>query len=797
MRKNARSVLVLMVGFALFLAPAAGARVVQAAQQDAEIRPGVLLVGMRAADGPRVMSLPGTASYGDTSPELQKLNVVRIEVPEGEEETYRAKLLEDPLVIFAEPDYRVKADLIPDDTRWSEQYGPANVRAPEAWDITTGSSSVIVAVLDSGVDAGHPDLAGRLIAGRDFVENDSTPQDKCGHGTHVTGILAANGNNNRGVAGMDWQAKVMPVRVLGGECEGWISDVVAGLVWATDHGARIINMSIGTSSDSTLFQNGTYYAYQHGAALFAAGGNAGISNLYYPARYPWVMAVGAVNRNNLHAPFSNRSDKQADMLVSAPGVQILSTTPRTSFYYQWVFGTTLTYGYLSGTSMASPHAAGAAALLASQPQFDSPDKIYQALYQTALDLGPAGYDPEYGYGLIQVDAALAFTDFSPTPPFPDVANAYDFVTSKDCGNLPYEWVDATADGSRLPVFGTDGWARVDLPFTFNFAGTDYNSMAVSANGYVTFDLPKGIYSERDNFLIPGFAQPNNFIAPFWDDLNPSEGGFIYQLEQPGAFVIEWWEVPHQGYTENDSLLTFEVILYQESNEILFQYHTLVGPYARGSSATVGLEYGDGYGGTQYSYEQSSLSEGMAILFVPSGSETTRNIRNCLFTTTSQFNGCSQLDPFGVDIFSGLIPPPPPQTVLEMQRVENVPGWPSNLVSMGEYVEITLTPSPPTPFNPEAMVCYRYTTEDVLRAGGHVNNLFLATYSGGKWQKLSTAVDTANSRLMAPVEHFSLFGVFSALPQQLPVTGADYRLLIGLGCAVLAVLCLAGWTLRRR
>ena len=586
--------------------------------RDDEIRPGVLLVGFRSKSA-LISALPngnGLMSVPDDG--LSTLNVLRVNVPVGQEEQYRLEWLSNPDVIYAEPDYRVKADMEPDDPRFISQYSLPAIQAPLAWDTTTGSRDVVLAVIDSGIDLGHPEFSGRLIPGYDFVDRDSTPSDSCGHGTHVAGIAAATGNNRRGIAGVDWNARIMPVRVLDRTCEGWISDVVSGLVWATDHGARVINLSLGTASNSTLLESGTYYAYQKGVVLVAAGGNAGISSLYYPARYPWVMAVGAVTQSNTRASFSNQSNRIEDMMVMAPGVGVVSTTPRSAFYYQEVFGTTREYGFLSGTSMASPHVAGAAALLLSQPGFDTPDKVYEGLYRTTLDLNTTGWDTQTGYGLIQIAAALKFTDFTPPLPVPEVNVDYDYASSKDCNQVTYNWVDIQSPENALPVFGRDGWARLDLPFDFPFAGQGYSTVAVSANGYISFLISSTLNSEGENFLIPGIATPNQFIAPFWDDLNPSAGGLIYGAAVgPDTYVIEWWSVPRQGYTVATSELTFELVLTRSSGEIRFQYQTLRGPMAEGSSATIGLEYGNGTAGNQYSYNRpGALQETQAIVFIP-------------------------------------------------------------------------------------------------------------------------------------------------------------------------------------
>ncbi len=311
-----------------------------------------------------------------------------------------------PQIRFAEPNYRLyAADTFPNDPYWGNQYGLIAIHAPQGWDLDTGSAAVTIAVLDTGVDLTHPDLAGKIVAGYDFVNNDALPQDDNGHGTHVAGIAAAAGNNGAGIAGVSWGARIMPVKVLNASANGSFANVAAGVVWATDHGANIINLSLGGSSDSVIFHDAIDYAYAHGVMLIAASGNSGNNFVLYPARYANVMAVGATDSNNALAPFSNYG---AEIDVVAPGVDIFSA---------WLGGN---YQNDSGTSMSAPFVSGLAAILRGIPGSGSPANLAWAIKSTALDLGLAGRDDYYGDGLIQMDAAIAllWVTETPTPPTP-------------------------------------------------------------------------------------------------------------------------------------------------------------------------------------------------------------------------------------------------------------------------------------------------------------------------------------------------------------------------------------------
>jgi len=322
---------------------------------------------------------------------IEELNVWVVQVPFGKVAESIAAISACPQVRYAEPNYMASiADTIPADPDWNLQYGLVNIRAPQGWDYSTGSSAVTIAIVDTGVDLSHPDLAGKLVPGYDFVNGDTIPQDDNGHGTHVAGIAAASGNNGIGVAGVSWGARIMPVKVLNAGGNGSFADVAAGITWSADHGTQVINLSVGGASPSAVLQDAVNYAYGKGVLLVAAAGNTGSGVILYPARYPNVIAVGAVDNTNNHAGFSNFGP---ELDLAAPGASIYST----------VIGG---YGYLSGTSMAAPYVSGLAAILRGYPAGFSPDAIEWVMESTALDLGAAGRDNLYGYGLIQMDAAL-------------------------------------------------------------------------------------------------------------------------------------------------------------------------------------------------------------------------------------------------------------------------------------------------------------------------------------------------------------------------------------------------------
>jgi subtilisin family serine protease len=332
---------------------------------------------------------------------IEEIRVWVVQVPFGRVAESIAIISACPGIRYVEPNYMAFiADTIPSDPSWELQYGLLNIHAPQGWDYSTGSTAVTIAIIDSGVDLSHPDLADKIVPGYDFVNEDEIAQDDFGHGTHVAGIAAASGNDGVGVSGVSWGARIMPIKVLNASGNGSFADVAAGITWAADHGAQVINLSLGGASSSTVLQDAVNYAYGKGVVLIAAAGNAGSNFVLYPARYPNVIAVGAVDSSNNHASFSNYG---LELNLVAPGDSIYST----------VIGG---YGYKNGTSMAAPYVSGLAAILLGYPGEYSPADITFALESSALDLGVPGFDSLYGHGLIQMDDAIqSFIPSTPTP----------------------------------------------------------------------------------------------------------------------------------------------------------------------------------------------------------------------------------------------------------------------------------------------------------------------------------------------------------------------------------------------
>ena len=324
-----------------------------------------------------------------------------------------AKIIEalnkNPNIQFAELNGEVTSlETIPNDPMYSDQYALPQINAPKGWDISTGSTSIVIAILDTGVFA-HTDLADKIIPGWNFIDNNSNTNDIRGHGTHVAGIATALTNNGKGIAGVDWNARIMPVKVLNDSGSGTYAGVANGVIYATDNNADVINMSLGGSGYSETLELACQYAYDNGVTIVAAAGNSGGSVLY-PAKFDTVIAVSAVDRYDNIASFSSRG---AEIIVSAPGVSIWSTYP----------GDIPAYMTMSGTSMACPHVAGLTGLILSMDDSLTPTQVKGFLAEGAYDLGTPDWDYLYGYGRIDVYKTLVLlgepVEPDPSPPDPD------------------------------------------------------------------------------------------------------------------------------------------------------------------------------------------------------------------------------------------------------------------------------------------------------------------------------------------------------------------------------------------
>jgi thermitase len=314
-----------------------------------------------------------------------------VELPQAAAPAYLEQMKSENFSSYIEPRMKMKAQFVPNDPYWNNQWALQKIQADWAWNTTLGSHDVLVAVVDTGIDYQHPDLAANYVAlGYDWVNGDADPMDDTGHGTHCAGIIAATINNGVGIAGLA-QVRIMTEKVLNSQGEGYSDWIADGIIHAVDQGANIISMSFGDYEDSRVIHTALQYAYNAGVLLVAAAGNHNSDLEFYPASYDEVVAVTATDANDTKASFSDFGNW---VELAAPGVDVFSTYPNND------------YERMSGTSMACPQVAGLAALVMSAYPNMTADFVRLLLRYTADDLGDSGFDPYYGYGRIDARNAL-------------------------------------------------------------------------------------------------------------------------------------------------------------------------------------------------------------------------------------------------------------------------------------------------------------------------------------------------------------------------------------------------------
>jgi len=387
------------------------------------------------------------ANNGVILEKIDVINILRVRIEGVSTQTFTESLRDNPSVLYVEPNGIVSlpvqvgteakasdaaVTLTPSDTFWFSdplsglgQWNMRVVNAEQAWDVQTGSRSVVVAVLDTGVFRDHSDLkASYMTGGYDWVNNDSNPADDHGHGTAVAGIIAAETNNGYGIAGLA-QVSVVAEKVLDRSGTGTWANVASGIIHATDLGADVISMSFAGHSPSATVKSAVNYAYGKGCLLVAAAGNGNTNTPSYPAAFDKVLAVAATyGEPDLRAPYSDFGDW---ITLSAPGGFDANRNGRVDLGEHWVLST---YGvnnfiYLYGTSLAAPHVSGLAALYKSKYPTATNTQIEAVLKATADEKGDSGWDQYYGYGRINAYRALT------TPPVPLVGGQAELLQAPD------------------------------------------------------------------------------------------------------------------------------------------------------------------------------------------------------------------------------------------------------------------------------------------------------------------------------------------------------------------------------
>lgn len=397
------------------------------------------VVAINKVHGPMPAAAFASAEAGTSAQAVNETYRLRFEDPEADLSAAANRLSRFKAVAEVSMNFYRYAAATPNDPKYGIQWGLTKINCPAAWDKTVGSAAVVVAVLDTGVDLNHPELQAQLLPGRDLVDlqgvapnpgwhfdgdfltPDNDPQDEVGHGTHVAGTIGALSNNGLGVAGVAWQCRIVPVKVLTRMVNnadprrvtgvGTAVDIAAGIRWAADNGAHILNMSLGGYSDTFVERDAVAYAVSKGCLVIAAMGNDDIVDLHYPAAYPDVVAVGATNQNDKRVSKANTANRWGSNMgphidVVGPGIGIEST------YWDD------TYASSSGTSMATPHVTGVAVLIKACKPAATASEIAQILRDSARNLKDDPADPvpndRYGFGLVDAEAAVKMACPPPT-----------------------------------------------------------------------------------------------------------------------------------------------------------------------------------------------------------------------------------------------------------------------------------------------------------------------------------------------------------------------------------------------
>lgn len=448
-----------------------------------EVVPGEVVVKWRDADrvqdAARVRGLAVVAELGASGKDMPSL----VSTEGRPVDDVLAELRADPAVEYAEPNYVVRLVEEPgiaavgvNDPKTAGQYSLDRMKVRDAWSLERGGSGV-VAVLDTGVQANHRDLAGRVLPGYDFVNNDSNAADDNGHGTWVAGIIAANANDGYGIAGISWSDKILPVKIMNREGLGDTADLTSAIVWAANHGATVINMSVGGFPTSQYVQDAVNYAWGKGAVLIGAAGNNGRQEHFYPASFANVVSVSATQVND---EFAHWSSYGTGVDVSAPGASVQTTNCTVCTYadhHTWGDHT-----YISGTSFATPNVAGVVALIRARYPTYTPAQVVSRLTSTIDDLGYAGTDIRYGRGRVNAYRAVGGSVAGPALARGDAAEPNNslgaareipFGTSRPslhpAGDVDVFYVDVPRAG-RLDVRATGvvdtrayPWNRSSLP----------------------------------------------------------------------------------------------------------------------------------------------------------------------------------------------------------------------------------------------------------------------------------------------------------------------------------------------
>ncbi len=493
---------------------------------------------------------------------IPALGVTKLKVAPGKEQQ-TIEALKRAGAEVAEPNYLRHIALTPNDPLYASQWALTRVGAPAAWDITTGSSSIIVAVVDTGIDTSHPDRPQNLVLGADLIADSSgntlVSGDPEGHGTHVSGIVAARMNNSAGVSGVAPGVSLMSVRVLDQYGSGDTETTASGIIYAADHGARVINLSLSGYGSSKFEQDAINYAYGKGALVVAAAGNCYMGGPYcdnqtnpvmYPAALANVLAVAATDSSDNHAAYSE-TGSYVD--IAAPGGNGYSSL--SGGILSTCIPSDNTYCVKSGTSMASPYVAGVAGLIWSVNPNLTPDQVESIMRQSATDLGTSGRDDTFGYGRIDAYQAVQVTQSTLVYSAQFVAQS--FPRYMAVGQPVTAWVDVKNTGGAT-------WYQSGLnPVRLGTSQPlDRTSPFYTAGNWINGSRPAAL---SQTSLAPGQVGRFTFVLT-----PPASGGTFNESYQVMVEGKTWLSQPAINFTVSVSLSnlprkTYVPVLYKQAS----------------------------------------------------------------------------------------------------------------------------------------------------------------------------------------------------------------------------------------
>jgi len=498
--------------------------------------PGELLVGLRPGASQADLDAILREEGGIRVKQVGHLGVHRVRVTHGDRDVLRHRIEKRREVEFVEPNALVSPDAIPNDSEYVNEWHLAKIGAPAAWDTTVGSTAIVVAVLDSGIAAGHEDFQGKLVAGWNFNDDNADTTDLSGHGTMVAGVVAPATNNAIGVSGVTWASPLMPVRVTLPDGTAYLSTIATGLVWAADHGARVMNVSFSDVAGSATIRSAAQYVQSKGGVVVASAGNCACTDP--TAENPYVISVAATDSADGVKSFSSRG---AYVDIAAPGTLIRTTAQKGDYVYN------------AGTSFASPIVGGVVALMMAVNPHATPTDLEAWLKETALDIDVPGYDPASGAGRVRADLAVAAAASSAPPPA-DVTPPAASIQSPASGS--------TVGGAvSVEVLAFDDRAVASVSLFIDGALTAVDDSSPYSFVWATDRLPDGNHSlVAVAFDTAGNHAPSSTVSVTTSnatDQTPPTA--LVKSPGDGSSISRYVDIIAQG-TDNKALARLEVLV---------------------------------------------------------------------------------------------------------------------------------------------------------------------------------------------------------------------------------------------